>query len=418
MIRRLHRRLTNVHPGLPAYLGAMALMALCSGIAENTYNNYLYSQFHLLPTTRGNLELIREFPGLLNAVLIAALVMLSETRIAVVAAVVTAIGVAGLGAWGGNWWLMLVWTLLWSAGSHLLMPISSSLTMSFGGTDKRGKRMGQVAAISTVGSVAGALIVWGVFGHAGVAKTPDLGLAPHDQEWRFDFTFYLAAAACLAAAVLFSRIRGMGVHGARPRLLIKGKYWLYYVLNIIWGARKQVFITFGRWVLVTEFGQPPAAFAQLWIIASLIGVFLNPAIGRLVDRVGERTVLVVDSILTVLVCLGYATTKSLGLSEHGALIMVFTCFVVDQAIMALGMARETYLSKISDSKEDLSASLSLGVSINHIISMTVPALGGLLWKARGYQSVFYVAAAVSVVQGLFSAMVRVPATTPEPEVAR
>jgi MFS family permease len=417
MIKRLHRRLQKVHPGLPVYLAAMALMAVCGGIAENTYNNYLYSEFHLLPTTRGNLELIREFPGLLSAVMVGGLIFLSETRIAAVAAVITAVGVAGLGAWGANWWLMLMWTLLWSAGSHLLMPVSSSLTMGFGGEDQRGKRLGQVGAISTVGSIAGAAVVWGVFGHTGVPKEPALALGSAPEQWRFSLTFYLAAAACVAAAFMFARLRNMGIHGERPRMSFKRKYWLYYVLNILWGARKQVFLTFGRWVLVTVFQQPPTAFAKLWIVASVLGVGFNPLVGRLVDRVGERALLVADAALTVLVCLGYAAAKHLGLSDSMALVIVFICFIGDQTIMALGMARDTYLSKISDSKEDLSANLSLGVSINHVISMSVPALGGLLWKAHGYEIVFLVAAGLAAVQGVFAALVRVPQRIPVPEAS-
>jgi MFS family permease len=417
MIRRLHRRLQKVHPGLPLYLAAITLMAVCSGIAENTYPNYLYSEFHLPPTTRGNLELIREFPGLLSVVMMGGLVFLSETRIAALAAAITAIGVAGLGAWGSNWSLMLVWTLLWSAGTHLLMPVSSSLTMSFGGEDKRGKRLGQVGAVGTVGSIAGALLVWAVFGHPGAHKAADLALGTPPEQWRFNLTFFMGAAACVVAALLFANLRGMGIHGARPQLLLKRKYWLYYVLNILWGARKQVFITFGRWVLVTVFGQPPSSFAQLWIIASILGVGFNPLVGRLVDKLGERTLLLIDAGLTVLVCLGYASAKHLGLSEGMALLMVCACFIGDQTIMALGMARDTYLSKISDSKEDLSASLSVGVSINHIISMTIPALGGLLWKRRGYESVFLVAAGLAAVQGAFCTLVRVPKRAAAPEAA-
>jgi hypothetical protein len=404
-VARLYRRAQSVHPELPKYLVAVALMAVCGGIFENTYNNYLNWAFHISPQTRGNLEFVREFPGLLNVLFIAALAAFPETRVAALGALITGVGMAGFGLRGESWRPMLLFTLFWGAGSHILMPIRSSLTMGFGGETKRGRRLGQVGAVSIAGSILGAGVVWVVFDAFGGRGT---GSARAIEKWQFDSTFYVAAAACAGAAILYSRLRDVGAQTKRPTFVFKRKYWLYYVLNVLFGARKQVFLTFGRWVLVTIFLQPPTTFAKLWIIASIIGIGFTPAVGRLIDRLGERTILMVDSIVLLLVCAGYAGAKHLGLGGSATLVLVCACFVVDQLFFAVGMARDTYMAKIADSPEDLVASLSVGVTINHLVAMSVPSLGGMLWEAHGFESVFVAAAGVALLMMAFSSMVRVP----------
>jgi hypothetical protein len=424
MILRAYERARRIHPEFPKYLAALTLMAVCGGVFENTYNNYLHEQFHISPEARGKLELVREFPGLMNAVLMAGLAFLPETRVAALAAVVTAVGVAGFGVRGDMWGLMLVWTVLWGIGSHLLMPIQSSLTMELGGQTQRGKRLGQVGAVSVVGSIVGAAVVWLVFSLGSSAPHAAAGAQMAEGEagrtiaqWQFDSTFYFAAVACVAAAWFFLKLRSVGAHSKRPSLVLKKRYWLYYVLNVLFGARKQVFLTFGRWVLVVVFLEPPSTFAKVWIVASIIGIFFNPAVGKLIDRLGERKVLFIDSFVLVVVCFGYGAAEHLGLSHEGARVVVLTAFVVDQLFFAVGMARETYMSKIAETKEDLTASLSLGVTINHIIAATVPTFGGMLWEAYHYESVFMAAGGVAVLMMVFSNFVRVPRSTELREAA-
>jgi MFS family permease len=418
MIRRFHHRLKAVHPELPKYLAAIALIAVCSGVFETTYNNYLYAQFHISPTVRGNLEFVREFPGLMNAFLMGALAWMPETHVAALSSVVTALGMAGLALLGSNWWLMLLCTILWGIGTHLIMPIRSSLTMELGGQTKRARRLGQVSAVGILGSIIGSAIVWVVFDHFGHGRPdPAEGMLGPVDRWQYDVTFYAAAVACLGAAAFFLMLRKIGAHTKRPSFVLKRKYWLYYTLNVLYGGRKQVFLTFGRWVLVTIFGQPASTFAKLSIVGSILGIPFNQLLGRFVDRYGERTVLVIDSFLLMLVCLGYGGARHLGLSQTGALWVVSACYIGDQIFFALGMARDTYMSKIAESKDDLTASLSVGVTIDHLISVSVPTLGGILWSRHGYEAVFMAAAGLGCLMTVFSTMVRVPKSVDLEEAA-
>jgi len=230
------------------------------------------------------------------------------------------------------------------------------------------------------------------------------------RQLRADYSvlFVLGGLAALAAAAVFSTLRLPGAHLKRPRLIVRREYGLYYVLALLFGARKQIFLTFGPWVLIKVFHQPAYLFAQLWIVAALLGVLFQPALGRAIDRFGERAVLIVDSLVIFGICMGYGYGHRLPDPRLG-LGLLCACLVLDQLFFGVDMARDTYLAKIARRPEDVAPSLSLGVSINHAVSMSLPALGGWAWARYGHPVVFLGAAGVAVLMLVFSALIRVPA---------
>jgi len=194
-------------------------------------------------------------------------------------------------------------------------------------------------------------------------------------------------------------------HLKRPRFVWHRSYWLYYTLALLFGARKQIFITFGPWVLVRVFDQPAYVIAQLWIVAALLGVVIQPLLGRAIDRFGERKVLLVDSVMVFTVCAGYGFAHLIE-NTTLALWLLYACYVTDNLLFGVNMARTTYLSKIVVAKEHLSPTLSLGISINHAVSMSLPAVGGLIWIKFGHPAVFLFAGGIAVLMFFFSGLVR------------
>ena len=375
------------------FLGGIMLTGAACGVFETTFNNFLSDGFDITPKARGYLEFPREFPGFLTAVLAGALCFLPETAIASVSALGIGVGMLGLAFLGGEWGWMLCFMILWSSGSHLLMPVRSSIGLDLADPESRGKRLGQLAGMGIAAGMVGCGIVWVVL-----------------KFWRPDYrlTFAIGGVMAIVAAVFYGAMRLPGMHIRRPRYVWRREYALYYVLAALFGARKQIFITFGPWVLVRVFDQPAYIFAQLWIVGALLGMVLHPLLGRLIDRVGERRILVGDSVCVLLVCLGY------GLADHlptrtGALWLLYVCYVTDQLLFGVNMARSTYLSRIAVRKEDVSPTLSMGITINHAVSMTVPALGGLMWVRWGHSAVFFGAAAVAIAMMICS--MRVPDRT-------
>jgi predicted MFS family arabinose efflux permease len=206
-----------------------------------------------------------------------------------------------------------------------------------------------------------------------------------------------------------------GHTGNRPKIIIQKRYTLFYILNVLFGARKQIFITFGPWVLIKVFGEPVSTIAWLNVIASILGMFFSPQIGKLIDRFGERGVLMADAALLIGVCLGYGFADQMGLGRF-ALDLIYISFVLDQVLFSVGIARTTYVSKIAAKKEDVTATLSLGVTVDHVISMSIPTLGGLIWAIYGYQYVFIGAAIVACLTLIATGFITIPPPKTENQI--
>ncbi|MGE5599667.1 MAG: MFS transporter, partial [Bacteroidota bacterium] len=144
------------------------------------------------------------------------------------------------------------------------------------------------------------------------------------------------------------------------------------------------------------FGQPAGTIALLWIVSSILGIVFKPMVGRMIDRWGERRVLILEGLSLILVCLGYAYGDRAAFGVPGlGLGLVYACYVGDQLLFAAGMARTTYLCKIARDQRDITPTLSLGISIDHAVSIGVAGLGGLAWMRWGYQGVFLGAAVIA-----------------------
>ena len=390
-------RLRRTSPQLLLYFSAIIFMGAASGCFDTSYNNFLDSVFHITAQGRGMLEFPRELPGFLVAAMTGLLAALPETGVAGISGLVTFMGMMGLG-WvhlndtnPGAWQWMVLFTVLWSTGTHLGMPVQASIGMSLAHESKRGRRLGQMGSLAGVGTIIGAGIAWIL---SGTHSSPPYWLI-----------FATGGAMALAAALTFIQIRDVGRQTARPRLVVRRKYWLYYVLCILFGARKQIFITFGPWVLIKVFHRNVATFAKLRIVNSVLTVFTNPFIGSLIDRWGERRVLMVDSFLLMVVCVGYGASHLFG--PMGVWV-AFACFVLDEVMFGFGMARTVYLSKIAEKPEHVTASLGLGVSLDHAVSMTLPTLGGMLWMRYGHPWVFFAGGLIGLLMTIFSSLIVVP----------
>ncbi len=178
-------------------------------------------------------------------------------------------------------------------------------------------------------------------------------------------------------------------------------------MSILFGARKQIFITFGVWVLIKVYGRPTQTIALLWIITTTASIGFRPLVGWLVDHFGERAVLMADGFTLFLVCLGYGFAEFLG-PKDTVVYIVFACFILDQMLFTVGMARSTYLAKIAEQKSDVGASLRVGVSINHAVSIPIAMIGGRVWEATSYHTLFAGAAGLALLIIFASSLVRVP----------
>lgn len=373
----------------------MAFMGMSGGIFETTFNNYLDDIFKLSADARGYLEFPRELPGFLVVLLTGLLCALPETRVAMAAALMTGAGMVGIALWPENWTVMLIMMTLWSVGTHLIMPLRSSIGMELAKEGAKGKRLGQISSAGIAASMLGcAVVYWATKWHGGI----------------YHVLFAIGGGAALTGGLFFAFMKMPDAHLERPRFIFRKQYWLFYLLAFFFGVRKQIFLTFAPWVLIKVFKQDASVIALLWIASSVLGIGFQPFLGRFIDRFGERVVLMADSVLIFMVCAGYGSEHILGNGET-ALWIVYICFVGDQLLFGVNMARDTYLSKIVVKKGDIGPTLSMGITINHAVSMSLPSIGGLLWMKYGHASVFAATAGVAVLMFVFSSMIRVPKTS-------
>ena len=153
-------RMRQMNPQLKLFLAGIALLSITGGIGESIFNNFLSDTFNLSAGARGLLEFPRELPGLLVALFIGALFFLSETRIAAFSALCIGVGMLGIAIWGASWTVMLVFMLVWNAGTHMMMSIRSSIGMELAHAEHKGRRLGQIQGVGIAASIIGCAIVW------------------------------------------------------------------------------------------------------------------------------------------------------------------------------------------------------------------------------------------------------------------
>lgn len=350
------------------------------GIQMSVFYNWSKDTLHLQPMDLGKVESFRELPGV-TMILVAALTAgMSEPLLAAIALMLFSVGLALYAKVHGIPSLILV-SLLWSMGLHTWMPLSNSLALRLSQAGKHGRRLGQVGAAGSLGTLFGMALVRILAGRA-----------PYAVFW------FAAGALSLAGALTVVRIsRGQIVQ--KPRFVIKRKYSVYYVLTLLEGCRKQVFITFAVYVLVKEFGVPLKVTATLMLINNGLNFFAAPYAGRLVDRIGERKALMTSYTLLIGVFLGYAFFRNVHI--------LYVMYCLDNLLFLASIGNSTYLKKIAE-PEDLTPTLSTGVTMNHIAAVIVPITGATLWAKVGYPPVFIGGAAVVVLSIFCANRMRVP----------
>jgi predicted MFS family arabinose efflux permease len=290
---------------------------------------------------------------------------------------------------------MFVWLFILSLGQHLFMPLNTSITMDLARKGQTGKRLGQLNAIRNFAVILGSFFVF---------------LGFKFLHFNFSIAFLIAALFYLLAAVFIFSMHPGKAHPPAMHLRFHKEYLLYYWLSILFGTRKQIFLTFAPWVLVTVFHQPTAMLATLLTIAGIAGIAFQPALGKAIDTLGERTVLIVEALLLILVCSGYGLSRSF-FSDHTAFIIASACYVADQLLMSVNMARATYLKKIAVHPDHITPTLTMSISLDHIFSIGVALTGGLIWVTWGYQTVFLLGGCIACLNLVSAFFVKIPATT-------
>jgi predicted MFS family arabinose efflux permease len=288
--------------------------------------------------------------------------------------------------------VMALCLFVFSMGQHLFMPVASSIGMELAREGQTGRRLGQLNAIRNFATILGSFLVLLGFRFLG---------------FTFQHTFALTAIGLAVAAVLMFTMKPDVVTKPKNFLSLHKEYRLYYILNILTGARKQIFLTFGPWVIVSIFKQPTQTIATLLTIGGIIGILFQPVLGRAIDRFGERLVMQLEAVTLVFVCLGYGFSKFL-FPEHTAFLLICGFYLIDQMLFAVNMARSMYIKKIALDPSHVQPALTAGLTIDHIFSIGIALLGGVIWNAFGFQYVFMMGIVIAALNFIAASRVHIP----------
>lgn len=370
------------------FLGAaVAAVGFALALQMGMNANFLSDDLGLSGAQLGVLEAFRESCGIWALGVLALLAGYAEPLVGAGMLVLFAVGLGGYALVPDFFWV-IVTSLIWSQGLHVWMPLPASLAMGLAEPGRAGLRLGQVQSAGAAGFFGG-LAGGYVLTRLGVSIRP--------------LYFVAAAAGLLAAACCMAMPRAIRTEG--PRLVFRRRYGLYYLLCFLEGWRKQIFICFAPFLLVRKHGTPLTTILILYGVVQVIGCVTGPAVGRLIDRVGERRILVFYFGSLACFFVGYALVDIRW--------VLYALFLADNAFFVFGMALNTYVNRLVPEQER-TPTLSMGVAMNHAAAVTMPLVGGALWVTLGHQWTFLagaVAAALSVVAAL-----RVP-VLPAPAVA-
>ena len=388
----LRARLGGMSRELKLFALASFVMGIAYSMIDATLNNFLNERFALSGFQRSFLEFPRELPGVLVVFVTALLWFLCSRRLGVAAMLLGVAGTLLLGFVSTTYAVVVMCLFVYSMGQHLFMPVASSIGMELAHAGQTGRRLGQLNSIRNFAAVLGSFLVFLGFRFLG---------------FTFQHSFVLTAVGLGVAAVLMFAMKPDTVKKPAHFLKLQKEYRLFYLLNVLSGSRKQIFITFAPWVIVTIFKQPTETIATLLTIGGIIGILFQPILGRAIDRYGERLILQMEAVLLVVVCLGYGFSKFLFPTET-AFLFICGFYLLDQMLFSVGMARSMYIKKIALVDADVQTALTAGVTIDHAFSISVALLGGVIWNAFGFQYVFLLGLLIAALNFIACSAIRIP----------
>jgi predicted MFS family arabinose efflux permease len=312
------------------------------------------------------LEGIRELPGLL-LIFVAALTMrLPLARQGALAVLLMGVGY-GLYAFAPSYSLLLVFAIVASFGFHMWTPLNSAIGMSLSSKENTGRVLGTLTSVGSLAAIAGMGAISLV---SRLFESMPLSI------------YYLVGGSFIVlSAPLFLRLpKDIGSTETKPaRILLKRRYWLYYVLIFFAGARKLVVNSFVTLVLVQNYGLKVWQISTLMLISSILNMLAAPYLGSLVDRLGERVTTPVAYAALALSCVGFATINNVW--------FLIGFWMVNRLMAPLGMGLSTYVYRTAP-PEELTPTLSAGVTFDHISSVSMPFLAGALVPVIDYSGIF------------------------------
>ena len=372
---------------------SVLITGLSYGLYKGMLDNFLAEVVAMGEMDRGVTEFFRELPGIALVFILAVFYMLSAETLYKAGAVIMLAGMGMHAVLPATKVLTTLAICMYSLGEHIQLGMKSTLSLQYAKEGKGGAAQGIQSSVNQVGTLAGYLVIVLAF-----------SLVTKDQPYRIFFA--LAAALAGISALCSLKISGNSqTDKNKRRFYFHKKYTKYYMLEMFYGARKQVFLTFGPYVLILFYGASAATVSLLFAVSAIACFFAAPLVGRIIDKIGYKAVMVADTLILVLVCFFYGFSHHLFPKDIAFLVCCIN-YVLDAVISLASMASNNYVQELSDSQEEVKATISTGVSINHVITIFIALFGGWIWQTLGIETLFIASAVLGLCNSAYAASIK------------
>ncbi len=360
---------------------AVLTMASTLGLQgwRTLFDNFSVRVIGLQGDQIGVIQSIREVPGFLSLLVIYVMFLLKEHRVASLSIMTMGVGI-GLTGYFPSYVGLIGTTFIMSVGFHYFDTANQSLTLQYFDRKQSPVVLGRLRSISAASNIAAGILIF--------VLTPVLSFSQ----------LFLVLGGIIFASGLWSFTRqptDKNIVPQRRKMIIRKRYWLYYFLTFMAGARRQIIVAFAIYLLVRKFDYSVQEITILFLVNNGINYFLSPMIGRAILKLGERRVLSLEYFSLIFIFVAYAYVDSK--------LVVALLYIADQIFFNFAIAIRTFFQKIAD-PQDIAPSTAVGFTINHIGAVIFPLVGGLLWMVD-YRIPFIAAAVMSIISLVAAQMI-------------
>ncbi|RZQ70151.1 MFS transporter [Vibrio vulnificus] len=360
----------------------LLLISIIVPIAFSTWmallNNFVIEKAQFDGADIGLLQSVREIPGFLAFTVVFVLLFVREQRFMLISLAMLTLGTALTGFFPSLFGLLAT-TLLMSTGFHYFETLKQSLSLQWLSKEEAPEMLGKLVSIGALASLVTYGAIWLLL-----------------EVWQLSFQMvYLLAGGggfvlVMVMAFAFPQFHTTVVQN--KKLVLRKRYWLYYALTFMSGARRQIFTVFAGFLMVEKFGYSAADITLLFLANYLFNFLFAKRIGRFIGVVGERKALTFEYVGLIFVFVGYALVQS---AEWAAAL-----YIIDHLFFALALAIKTYFQKIAD-PADMASTAGVAFTINHIAAVVIPVTFGVIWLVSP-ACVFYIGAFMAAISLLLS----------------
>ena len=369
-----------------AFILSLAVFGLGYGLYKAVLDNYLAEIVSMSQFDRGVSEFFRELPGFLLVFILALLFEFSAEKIFKAGALIMLAGMAMQSVIPASRFLVTSAVFVYSLGEHMQYGMRSTLALEYSKSGRGGAALGIQNSAYQFGTLAGYIVVAVVFGmFAGKMNL-------------YRPVFIVSSAITLIGFIIALKMTGRSKQKHNvTRFYFRRKYFKFYMLEIFYGARKQIFFTFGPYLLVLFYGAGAMAISILFALSAIATFIFSPVVGKIIDRYGYKIVMVMDTLILVIVCFFYGFAHHI-FPKNIAFIVCCVNYILDAVISLASMASNVYVQDLSDTPEEVKATIATGVSVNHLITILIALFGGWIWQVMGIETLFM----LSAIFGLFN----------------